>query len=582
MKECFTSLFRSRSGGNLSFPFEDCAVGAVLGLLLLVWGILSSPCLLGQGALGMAKQADIRVKGAERVALRIWMPPLAYADEILILEGYGVSWIRMDGKMLVVASGDKIRLNREADGWRGLHRLDVAFAPTGGQIEAQLCNGTPALRHILSGLLLGLMWWLGARLFRDAALRRIFLAAFAIRILYGFSIPWDMNSPDIAGHIEYIRLLARNGIVPAPGACWQCYQPPTYYWLMALIYRLGGSADGTAIELLRAFALFLSAGTLALGMAVVSEALATFRERQLGVALYAFFPAGIYFAPVINNDVLVNLSGMFALYAVLRWRNGGTGRFLVLALAGATISVFFKSNGLLYLGAVLLGILLRDGVRERGIVVRVRPLLAWCGALSIALAATLANSLRSMGAESAGDRVVGNVGRLGLRVERCPNSWHAFLPGTDQMLLLLNPDLSYRQYRQALRGFWTCLVRSSLLDYMAPTPGLGWRIGLVALTVMLAALAAMALKGCLVRCDRLQIVWLLLFLGGVMAFRWRYPYFCSANIRYVFGILVPFTILVVRGAESSTRWKEHFAKIVIWSFIALSTSLYVFYSMIWI
>lgn len=35
-----------------------------------------------------------------------------------------------------------------------------------------------------------------------------------------------------------------------------------------------------------------------------------------------------------------------------------------------------------------------------------------------------------------------------------------------------------------------------------------------------------------------------------MAFRWRYPYSCSTDIRYVLGVLIPGCILVGKGLES--------------------------------
>jgi hypothetical protein len=68
---------------------------------------------------------------------------------------------------------------------------------------------------------------------------------------------------------------------------------------------------------------------------------------------------------------------------------------------------------------------------------------------------------------------------------------------------------------------------------------------------------------------------------AIMAFRWGYPFACSANVRYVLGMIVPFVVLVARGTENSIGWNDRFSVAIVWSFIALSTGLYLFYSILW-
>ena len=55
-----------------------------------------------------------------------------------------------------------------------------------------------------------------------------------LRITMGVINPPNNSYDD---HLEPISKYINTGMRPAPDECWECYQPPLYYFLSSLVYK---------------------------------------------------------------------------------------------------------------------------------------------------------------------------------------------------------------------------------------------------------------------------------------------------------------------------------------------------------
>lgn len=195
----------------------------------------------------------------------------------------------------------------------------------------------------------------------------VLLVGVLLRVVLGALTP-----PHLAydNHFEPIDVLLGEGRLPKADDCWQCYHPPLFYVISAVVFRstagisrsLSGQPDDPPLVQraeLRAQAAghkavqFVSvvAGSVTLYVCLLIVRIAcrpTPRVEALAVALPALLPQHIYMSAMVTNDALTYLMASLAIYAVLRAHAAGwpLGRS---ALAGALggACVLSKAYGLL-------------------------------------------------------------------------------------------------------------------------------------------------------------------------------------------------------------------------------------------
>lgn len=180
----------------------------------------------------------------------------------------------------------------------------------------------------------------------EAALCLLILAGYLLAgALFAVYTPaWQ--TPDEPAHYNYVRHVAENGCCPriepgdwrsdtlheltsarfAPHTLelldslqYENHQPPLYYLLAALVYKLG---DGSLLAL-RLFSVLLGAATVCLAYAIGKAALPGRAQIALGaMALVAFLPQHLAMMSAVNNDALAEVIVALALLCLTRCLKG--------------------------------------------------------------------------------------------------------------------------------------------------------------------------------------------------------------------------------------------------------------------
>ena len=198
--------------------------------------------------------------------------------------------------------------------------------------------------------------------------------------LYAVRTPaWQ--APDEPAHYNYAAQVAANGCCPViemgdwdsayldtlkaerfapdlldrlPTIQYEDHQPPLYYLLSGLVYRL---TDGSLIAL-RLLSVLISAGIVACAYAITLALLPDRRALALAAALLAgFIPQNLAIMASVNNDALAGLIVGLTLYLLIRYLQGA--RVPVWALGVAVgVGLLTKVNTIFLAGLVPLFVLL--------------------------------------------------------------------------------------------------------------------------------------------------------------------------------------------------------------------------------
>lgn len=547
--------------------------------------LFTTPVLPDSHPWGMGNAVRISSKDS-RHQLSFWMPPLVSAGAFLAIEGNGIdaiTWSRYNSSPFELDANGKLMGKLIDCPSLPIHGLITVRLRQGGWLKVTLLGGHDAFHVILFAIgWLFVLTWLRTRLL-DSKIFGILAGAISLRFFYAVLVPWNTNAYDVMGHLIYIRRMA-EGSLPVAGACWQCYQPPLAYIPAACLYHVAEMANIPPTDLLRLAFLFLSCGFLYLGARIIEKALQGRSSQLLGVCLFAFWPWGIYGSPVINNDVPMNFMGMASMWALSQWMWQSHSSKLWLALLFAGIAACIKTNGVLYFAIVGVAVLVKgfslQSHRTRSILKSLAQIFV-AALLASALLVSM-NLARAHQVGGNGDYLVGNINQQRQNVPEYSRSIADFLPLPSQLRSLYTADPDFMHPNAYAQGFWTNFLRSSIAlgfpDSSILTGMVYLMCSLLFLLIFIAFVGAFCEP---ITNSRFHALAVLLFLGAAMAFRWRYPFSSSANLRYVAGILVPFTILVARGTEYMLGWKNRIAVVAVWTFIALSIGLYTAYSTLW-
>lgn len=406
------------------------------------------------------------------------------------------------------------------------------------------------------------------------------------------------QSPDEPAHYNYIAQVASNGCCPViePGDWDQAYlnqltsshfapdqldrlsalqyedhQPPLYYLLASVVYRLFGGS----LLALRLFSVLIGAGVVASAYAVGRAALPDRPQIALGAAVVvAFIPQHIAGLASVNNDGLAELIIGVTLWALLVYvrtpehvrtpegvRTPPTARRISPWMLGILVGVglLTKVSTLFLAGLVPLGITLHALIPPRGatpapsIASRIRRLFRLdfiAIAVSWLLPALLLSGvwwLRDIGVYGFPDLF--GLGRHNLVVADQPRT-------ADLIAQVGVGDYLRRAVETTFNSFW------GQFGWMAlPIPS--WTY------LLILALLAAVLVGWLVAFVRPadgrirgtpfalltpeRICWLLLALTGALAvaqFLYYNSEFLQLQGRYMFTGLIPFGLFVAIGIDA--------------------------------
>jgi hypothetical protein len=194
-----------------------------------------------------------------------------------------------------------------------------------------------------------------------------FLAVAAVALVVNLhntlTFPPQESAFDGVGHVEYIWDMAYQWRAPLATDGWQMYQPPFYYFVSALVYRLfgGGRAEPGSLRAVQV-------STMASGLALLLVAYLLLRRlfkdkpalQLLGFSIVAFMPMSLYLNPVISNEVFAGALMALALYLLTGAKsrlslNPGRAALLGVVVGLALLSKVSALFIFLTIGAVLAG-----------------------------------------------------------------------------------------------------------------------------------------------------------------------------------------------------------------------------------
>jgi hypothetical protein len=180
------------------------------------------------------------------------------------------------------------------------------------------------------------------------------LVAAGVGVRFGLAVvnpPGNAYDDHLSAAAYYSTLFSPR---PDPWACWECYQPPTYYRLAAAGARAleaaGAAVPWKAAQYLSAglSAVALLLGVLSLQTAVRGDD----RSVLAGTAMLAFLPRSVYSAAAASNDAMLEAAVALGLLGVVwsLWREERRTLGAALIAIAAIWAGWTKQSGLLMMG----------------------------------------------------------------------------------------------------------------------------------------------------------------------------------------------------------------------------------------
>jgi 4-amino-4-deoxy-L-arabinose transferase-like glycosyltransferase len=181
-----------------------------------------------------------------------------------------------------------------------------------------------------------------------------FILASFLRVLLFLSNP-PLNAFD--DHFEPIFLIMKYSTIPAKDACWQCYQPPVFYWISAMIGKLAVRMGATVPQLLK-FLQFICClyGILTVGLIylILHKIQLSEFSRLFAFGTICFLPRHIYMSAMNSNDTITYLFVAICIYLLIITieRQFSFVSLLVLSVA-ITITLYTKYTSFVVLPIIL-------------------------------------------------------------------------------------------------------------------------------------------------------------------------------------------------------------------------------------
>ncbi len=161
--------------------------------------------------------------------------------------------------------------------------------------------------------------------------RWIYVPLLAI-LFFPFAVIRDpIEGWDAEGHIEHIRSVAAGHFFPLPDEGWQMYQPPAYYLVAALVYRLVlpvstnaathwqfSSTDLLALKAVQLLTPLCAILQILLVLRIIGYVFPSSDTRLFHTSAFVgLLPVQLYVSSFISNEVFSSLSITAALFVLL-------------------------------------------------------------------------------------------------------------------------------------------------------------------------------------------------------------------------------------------------------------------------
>jgi hypothetical protein len=175
-------------------------------------------------------------------------------------------------------------------------------------------------------------------------------------------------------HLEVVNIYAQDFNRPLPFQCWECYQPPLYYYIGAVVYNISkglGSSQETCWKVVQGINPVLSILLLIIAYQILFLLNLCNRFIAIVLSFLIVLPRDIFTSVMIGNDYLLVFCSIASFYFFIVTLNAlreGNSFYLRLGLLVliATLGSLSKQHGLLlhlFPGTIFL-LLLRKGYRK--------------------------------------------------------------------------------------------------------------------------------------------------------------------------------------------------------------------------
>jgi hypothetical protein len=195
-----------------------------------------------------------------------------------------------------------------------------------------------------------------------------FLLLFCAGAVLRLILCW-FNPPQNAfdNHYEPIFLIMETGATPAKDACFQCYHPPVFYWISAIVGHMalsGGMTPPHMMKLLQFVCCFYGIATLGVCYLILKKLPLSVFSSAIAFGAICFLPRHIYMSAMNSNDTISYLCVAISIYlAIIVLEHKLPSLRLALLSLVLTVTVFTKYTAFAVLPAVLAGVLWAYHVR---------------------------------------------------------------------------------------------------------------------------------------------------------------------------------------------------------------------------
>jgi hypothetical protein len=152
---------------------------------------------------------------------------------------------------------------------------------------------------------------------------------------------------DWGGHVEYIRYVASKWRAPVATDGWEMFQPPLYYFLSAIIYRLfgGQAAEPGSLKAVQIMGMLSGVANACFVLLVLRKLFEkNYLVQILGFSVAAFLPMCFYMNPLISNEIFSGSVISLAICLLILYGFGKQVRIHHAIILGAAVGLALLSK----------------------------------------------------------------------------------------------------------------------------------------------------------------------------------------------------------------------------------------------
>ena len=177
-----------------------------------------------------------------------------------------------------------------------------------------------------------------------------YLLAVGIAVFCGYFVksqPLE-RANDVSGHIAHIEQVKKGNLLPKTRECWECHQPPVFYWAASLMSWPLEMDSAVPTKFYQWLCLMSYVTFLCVSLLLINRLLPIGRGWLIASMLLIFWPAGFLRASSIGNDVPLYMFAALLLYFLHTWLETRKDKHLILTSEFFLLAVLTKFSGFIF------------------------------------------------------------------------------------------------------------------------------------------------------------------------------------------------------------------------------------------